>query len=278
MYILISFTFMKMSNRPVAANNDNYKANPIPLNRRPIITPYIRNQDNRYIKPHNTQPTKQTGNKYTNNLPPRKVENGVIHKIIAGKDHNNPNNEQYEYSSEDDNGNNGHDQYYEHFSDDEKEEDEKHDNYHHDQDLEKSPDIHDQHHEKLNQPKKYRNHSKNIKHKNKKNIKGDGSNMVVEIKNLDEYETFKKKYNRSVVFYGATWCHACTEIENLYARIANRYHKRVALAHVDIDVADLSFTAVPVFVALRHGKQINSMEGADKTGLKELIKEAILAK
>lgn len=102
-------------------------------------------------------------------------------------------------------------------------------------------------------------------------------NKVVEITTVAEYEKFKGKYGRCVVFYGAEWCSACKDIEDLYKRIANRYHKRVAMAHVDIDVAGLDFTHVPIFVALRHGKQIDSLESADRNGLKELIKKAITA-
>lgn len=98
---------------------------------------------------------------------------------------------------------------------------------------------------------------------------------VIHIHNFDEYQKFKENYPRGVVFYGAVWCHACKDIEPLYKRICNRYHKRVALAHVDIDEAKLDFTAVPVFVALRNGKQIDNLEGADKDALKALIKKVI---
>ena len=99
---------------------------------------------------------------------------------------------------------------------------------------------------------------------------------VVEITSREEYENFKKN-RRAVIFYGAKWCDACTYIHNLYERIANRYHKHVKLAYVDIDVCELDFSAVPIFVSLRKGQQLNSMEGADKKGLKQLIKEVIQA-
>ena len=97
---------------------------------------------------------------------------------------------------------------------------------------------------------------------------------VIHITNLQEYSEFKKR-PRGVIFYGAKWCKACKQIEPLYNRIGNRYHKQVALAHVDVDVANLEFSAVPVFVAMRNGKQIDSLQGSDKEGLKELIKKAI---
>lgn len=101
---------------------------------------------------------------------------------------------------------------------------------------------------------------------------------VIEITNFTEYDEFKRNHRRGVIFYSAQWCQACQEIKDLYYRIAKRYYKRVALAYVDIDVAKLDFTAVPVFVAFRKGKQINNMEGADRNGLKQLIKETIQAK
>lgn len=98
---------------------------------------------------------------------------------------------------------------------------------------------------------------------------------VIEITNLDQYETFKQAHRRGIIFYGAGWCHACKEIEPLYTRIANRYHKRIAMAHVDIDVCKLEFSKVPVFVSFRKGTQLDSMIGADNEGLKEFVKEAI---
>ena len=104
------------------------------------------------------------------------------------------------------------------------------------------------------------------------------TDKVIEISNVKEYDEFKKKYDRGIIFYGAKWCHACEEIEDLYQRIAARYHGSIALAHIDIDVAKLDFTIVPVFVSFRNGKQLDSMDGADKSSLKKLIREAIKAK
>lgn len=47
------------------------------------------------------------------------------------------------------------------------------------------------------------------------------------------------------------------------------------MAHVDIDVCKLDFSKVPIFVSMYKGKQLNSIEGADREGLKQLVKEAI---
>lgn len=98
---------------------------------------------------------------------------------------------------------------------------------------------------------------------------------VIEILNPDEYQKFKISHKRAVIFYSAEWCKACKDIEPLYSRIANRYAKRIALAHVDIDVCGLDFTAIPVFVSFHKGEQLDSMEGASDAGLRVFIKHAI---
>lgn len=101
---------------------------------------------------------------------------------------------------------------------------------------------------------------------------------VHHIKSYDAYIAFKKKYPRCVIFYGADWCDACKEVKDLYARIAKRYETKIILAYVDIDNPKLNFQRIPVFVFYRRGEEVNSIEGADKEGLKRLIREAILSR
>lgn len=100
---------------------------------------------------------------------------------------------------------------------------------------------------------------------------------VIDISDKSDYLEFKK-HKRCIIFYGAKWCKGCREIQGLYERIANRYQKRIKMAHVDIDDAGLDFEAVPVFVTFYNGNVLNSMEGANVKGLKNLIKEVIEAK
>lgn len=102
-----------------------------------------------------------------------------------------------------------------------------------------------------------------------------GVDRVVQITNKQEYDQFKQNNRRCVVFYSATWCSACTEMKDIYHRIANRYHERVAMAYVDIDQCGLEFSSVPVFVSLFEGQQFNGVEGASREELKQLIKEII---
>jgi thioredoxin-like negative regulator of GroEL len=101
---------------------------------------------------------------------------------------------------------------------------------------------------------------------------------VILIKNRQEYEDFKRKHRRSVILYGADWCEACSEMHDIFQRIANRYHEYVTLGYVDIDECNLEFSAVPIFVSLRKGQQLNALEGADRASFKQLVKEIIQAK
>jgi thiol-disulfide isomerase/thioredoxin len=98
---------------------------------------------------------------------------------------------------------------------------------------------------------------------------------VLVITNREQYIAFKETHRRGIIFYSAEWCSACKEIEPLYTRIATRYHDRIAMAYIDIDVCGLEFSTVPVFVSFYEGTQLNSLEGADNDGLKSLVKEAI---
>ncbi|CAH6418454.1 Thioredoxin [uncultured virus] len=118
------------------------------------------------------------------------------------------------------------------------------------------------------QKDKRKNHAGDLKKKD------SGSDKLIHIRSKEDYLEFKK-YPRGIIFYGAEWCKACKEIEPLYKRICNRYHKKITMAHVDIDEAKLEFTAVPVFVAMHNGKQFDSLEGADRDALRTLVKKTI---
>lgn len=108
----------------------------------------------------------------------------------------------------------------------------------------------------------------------------DCANSVKEIRSFEEYKSFMKHSKKSVIFYSASWCTACTTIKPLYYRIAARYSKYVNFAYCDIDCpgTQLDFSAVPVFVISYKGKEINSLVGSDKEGMKDLIREIITYK
>lgn len=99
---------------------------------------------------------------------------------------------------------------------------------------------------------------------------------IPELRSYDDYLTFKRKHDRCIVFYGTKWCKACTTMDDIYRRIARRYKDYVAMAHCDIDVAGIQFSAVPIFSSIYKGEEINSVRGSDVDGLKDLVKEIIL--
>ena len=106
---------------------------------------------------------------------------------------------------------------------------------------------------------------------------GDKEDVVKSIRSFDQYKKFVKKSKKCIVFDSASWCSACTTIKPLYYRIAARYSKYVKFGYCEIDYPDtqLDFSSIPVFVILYKGKEIRSVVGADKDGLKDLVKEII---
>lgn len=94
--------------------------------------------------------------------------------------------------------------------------------------------------------------------------------MVTILPNFEQYSNFKTTHSRVIVLYGAEWCKACTGIKPLYEQLAKK-HRSVHLGFVDIDKCQLKFAQVPVFVALYHGKEIDSMVGADDDALIEFV-------
>ena len=103
----------------------------------------------------------------------------------------------------------------------------------------------------------------------------NNESKVIKITNRDEYEAFKNDHRRGIIFYGAEWCQACQDITAMYTRVANRYHKRIAMAHADIDTCQLKFERIPVFVAYLGGEEVNSIEGADDDRLKRFVRDTI---
>lgn len=100
----------------------------------------------------------------------------------------------------------------------------------------------------------------------------------MEITNVDEYKTFKRTNEKGIIFYHAKNCPACKDIEGLYFRIGKKYSQYVTLAHADVDTCGLGFKVVPVFVVFHKDQAIHRVEGIDKSGLKELVKNLIKLK
>lgn len=105
------------------------------------------------------------------------------------------------------------------------------------------------------------------------------SEHVQLIRCYDDFKKFKSS-KKSIIFYSADWCSACSTIKPLYYRIAARYSKYVKFGFCDIDNPNtqLDFDAIPVFVISYRGKELNSFVGADKDAMKDLVRQIITYK
>lgn len=112
-------------------------------------------------------------------------------------------------------------------------------------------------HEKISKPKEY---------------------VLPELVSQGEYKKFIKNNDRCIIFYGASWCQACNKVDDMYRRLAARYNDRIAFAHVDVDIAKLDFSSLPVFTYVKDGNEVDSLDIGDNTMLKEFARKSISGK
>jgi len=79
-----------------------------------------------------------------------------------------------------------------------------------------------------------------------------------------------------VVDFSATWCGPCNMIAPFYTELSQK-HPQLVFLKVDVDkLRELSETwnvqAMPTFVFIKNGKQIDTLVGADKSELEKKVK------
>lgn len=102
------------------------------------------------------------------------------------------------------------------------------------------------------------------------------SSSIIHI-NSDEY--FKKilnEHDKIIVKFATTWCGPCRIIAPFYGEIANS-QKYKPIKFVEVDAEQLpeitklyNIASVPAFVALYHGKKIDSFVGSNKKSIIDL--------
>jgi thioredoxin-like negative regulator of GroEL len=97
---------------------------------------------------------------------------------------------------------------------------------------------------------------------------------VIRVTNLKQYDKLLKN-KRVIIFYSLKGCDACTVVEDLYNRIARRYRDKIALAYADVEECGLDFEHLPVFVFFYQGKEVDSLVGSNKEGLRDFIAKSI---
>ncbi|EQC27609.1 hypothetical protein, variant 2 [Saprolegnia diclina VS20] len=91
----------------------------------------------------------------------------------------------------------------------------------------------------------------------------------------DEITLDKYKDRLVVVDFSAVWCPPCQYIKPIFRDFAKDLPE-AAFIEVDVDESDelsaaVGIRAMPTFQFYRNGKKIDTMTGADPTGLKRLL-------
>ncbi|KAF5179972.1 Thioredoxin h2 [Thalictrum thalictroides] len=87
----------------------------------------------------------------------------------------------------------------------------------------------------------------------------------------NHFNTIKDKSSLIVIDFSATWCGPCRMIEPIFAEMSNKFND-VVFIKIDVDeLADVAkeydVQAMPTFVLLKNGKQIDKVLGAKKAEL-----------
>ncbi|KAF7315205.1 Thioredoxin h [Mycena indigotica] len=106
-----------------------------------------------------------------------------------------------------------------------------------------------------------------------------GANSPVEIKSVKQWNESLRSATATgmtvVVDFHAEWCQPCKMIAPRYNALASDYPQAVFL-RVDVDeqkaiAAKYQITAMPTFLAIKYGKVVDMLRGADPYGLAKLI-------
>jgi len=110
-------------------------------------------------------------------------------------------------------------------------------------------------------------------------LTADSHGSVHIINNNQEWEAKISDANTAgkivVVDFTATWCGPCKMMAPFYSELSEKYSQLVFLK-VDVDeMPELAATwdvqAMPTFLFIKNGKQIDKLVGADKPGLEKKV-------
>jgi len=81
----------------------------------------------------------------------------------------------------------------------------------------------------------------------------------------------------AVIDFTATWCGPCKMISPFFEELSTKYHG-VSFYKVDVDQCQevamkYQVSAMPTFVYLKNGKEVDRLQGADKSGLEAKVKK-----
>ena len=99
---------------------------------------------------------------------------------------------------------------------------------------------------------------------------------VIQITNSKESDNFIANNLRGVIFFGSVRCPHCRTMAPIYEELANKYTS-TAFAHVETSEVEVdNLDGVPVFVAYKDRKPIDTVIGARPEALTTMIQEKLL--
>ena len=92
----------------------------------------------------------------------------------------------------------------------------------------------------------------------------------------DEYKSLSKS-GKMVLKFGTTWCGPCKKIAPYFEELSSEY-TGILFASLDAEECEktsesLKITALPTFVILDNGKEVDRIAGADKKKLKNSLEK-----
>lgn len=103
------------------------------------------------------------------------------------------------------------------------------------------------------------------------------SKNVLELTAIEDYLSVTDTSKKIIIDFNADWCGPCRNIKPLFNSLADS-NPSVKFVSVNVDNApdisqNLGIQAMPTFVAIHNGAEIDRLQGADPTRLKQMVEK-----
>ena len=112
-----------------------------------------------------------------------------------------------------------------------------------------------------------------------------GIHQIYSMRKYNEWVDYSKKTERPLVIkFTATWCGPCKAIAPTYADQASKHAETAVFLEVDVDESEktgepetlpkhFEVTAMPTFVIVKNGKEVDRLLGANKSAVLSMFKK-----